>query len=144
MDPVRIVRQRNILALTGLRGAAAIWVVGYHFNSAASIVSSGYLGVDIFFILSGFILSFVYNSPSDIRAVRSYLSFLVIRLVRIYPLYLVALNMLGIFVLINPDFRAIYEVPEQRWSLGAYLASLLLVQNWAHFLPTCWNTPPGL
>jgi peptidoglycan/LPS O-acetylase OafA/YrhL len=141
MSPARIIRQRDVPALTGLRGIAAIWVVAYHINDQIAIFAPGYLGVDVFFMLSGYILSFVYNKPSDIRSVRSYISFLVIRLVRIYPLYFVALIVLGVFVLLNPDFAAIYRVPEQRWNLAAYVASLMLVQNWFYFLPGCWNAP---
>ena len=92
-------------------------------------------------MLSGYILSFVYNNPDDVKPVRSHLNFLMIRLVRIYPVYFVALLFLGAFVLLNPDFAANYRIPEQRWSIGAFIASLILVQNWAHFLPTCWNAP---
>jgi peptidoglycan/LPS O-acetylase OafA/YrhL len=141
MGPARIIRQRDVPALTGLRGIAALWVVAYHINEQISIFAPGYLGVDVFFILSGYILSFVYNKPSDIRGVKSYGKFLIIRLVRIYPLYFVALIVLGVFVLLNPGFTEIYQFSAEKFSLEAYFASLFLVQNWFYFRPSCWNAP---
>lgn len=55
-------KPKIIPGLTGLRGVAAVWVVLYHFlaGSGIPVLNAGYLGVDIFFILSGFVLSHVY------------------------------------------------------------------------------------
>lgn len=55
--------------LDGLRGAAALMVVWYHFfegfafaeGSAISTFCHGHLGVDLFFILSGFVISYAYD-----------------------------------------------------------------------------------
>lgn len=64
----------KIFQFDGLRGIAAIWVVLFHYlfflNASKgltlgyfqSIVEKGYLGVDIFFILSGFIIAYNYAS----------------------------------------------------------------------------------
>ena len=60
-----------IRPLTGIRGYAALWVVFYHVRSgfdqllpdhewARSIISAGFLGVDHFALLSGFIISLTY------------------------------------------------------------------------------------
>jgi peptidoglycan/LPS O-acetylase OafA/YrhL len=56
-------RPRTISGLTGLRGVAAVWVVLVHMTEGRSdipIVQNGTLGVDVFFILSGFVLAYVY------------------------------------------------------------------------------------
>ena len=63
---------RDIGALTGLRGIAALWVFFVHVAGAmhggspelsavlAFLGKAGYLGVDIFFVLSGFVLALNY------------------------------------------------------------------------------------
>ena len=62
---------RHLVALTGLRGVAAAWVVLFHSSVAIetwlprttavhAVTSMGYLGVDLFFALSGFVLCHRY------------------------------------------------------------------------------------
>ena len=59
-------RAEHLKSLTSLRFFAAMWVVLYAFwpnltsNAAPGLVSRGSLGVEVFFILSGFILCHVY------------------------------------------------------------------------------------
>jgi peptidoglycan/LPS O-acetylase OafA/YrhL len=55
----------DIKPLTALRFAAAIWVVSFHYwpsltSDVPMLVQKGYLGVEMFFVLSGFILAHVY------------------------------------------------------------------------------------
>lgn len=84
--------------MTGLRGIAALLVVVYHFcpsdalpeGGLRSFVSKGYLWVDLFFILSGFLMAMTYGKLFAGRwSLRTWLSFLWKRLARIYPLYIV-------------------------------------------------------
>ena len=69
----------DIAQFTALRGFASIWVFGYHFKQyivslepnltrVMRIFDFGYLGVDIFFILSGFILAHTYSNKIDVTA----------------------------------------------------------------------------
>jgi peptidoglycan/LPS O-acetylase OafA/YrhL len=76
-------------SLTPLRGLAAIWVVIYHYSvqcfpnlDAAHythFIGKGYLAVDMFFMLSGFVMTHVYyRAFSDSESVKlNYRSFLV-------------------------------------------------------------------
>jgi peptidoglycan/LPS O-acetylase OafA/YrhL len=87
----------DIRPLTSLRIVAALWVLIYHFRDHLGLdldrfglVAKGYLGVDLFFILSGFILSHVYLGRVETRRF-NYGSFLWARLSRIYPVHLVTL-----------------------------------------------------
>src|SRR5438552_11928319 len=75
----------SLPALTGLRGIAAFWVVLFHLDAAHVVpfIRNGYLGVDIFFILSGFILSHVYTPRVTGFSLTQYRQFLCVRLSRI-------------------------------------------------------------
>jgi peptidoglycan/LPS O-acetylase OafA/YrhL len=92
-------RKHRFLALDGLRGVAAFAVVLYHFrwsNHLTGPFQNGYLAVDLFFILSGFVIYANYSALPDLR---SALHFIWLRFFRVYPLHLavlaafVALNM---------------------------------------------------
>ena len=83
---------RDIRPLTSLRFFAAMWVVAFHYWPNLSsvmppLVAKGYLGVELFFVLSGFILCHVYLDSVADGGFR-YGSFLWARLARIYPLHL--------------------------------------------------------
>jgi len=91
-----------IRPLTGIRGYAALWVVFYHVRSgfdqllpdhewARSIISAGFLGVDLFALLSGFIISLTYAERLSRFSVKTALPFLWLRLARVYPLLLAVL-----------------------------------------------------
>jgi peptidoglycan/LPS O-acetylase OafA/YrhL len=80
-------------ALDGLRGIAALSVVWLHSGRYADgwVSPIANLSVDLFFVLSGFVLAFAYE-----QAFRDGLSpwkFMVQRLIRLYPLYILGITM---------------------------------------------------
>lgn len=84
--------QKTYETLNGVRGAAAICVVVFHCHDsfwAIELSTSGYLAVDLFFVLSGFILAGAYGERLGMAL--STRHFALLRLVRFYPLYLVGL-----------------------------------------------------
>ncbi len=85
----------ELKALTSLRGLAAMAVVLQHFSATAqlntqawipSLVPHGYMAVDFFFVLSGFIMSYTYLAGFQAIGMRAYLPFLWKRVARIFPL----------------------------------------------------------
>ncbi len=88
----------DIRPLTGLRFVAAFWLLIYFFwerfdlgpRDSIGIVQAGNYGVDLFFILSGFVLAHVYGPQVEAKAF-SWRSFVWARLARIYPLHLICL-----------------------------------------------------
>ncbi|WP_294353158.1 acyltransferase [uncultured Sphingomonas sp.] len=74
-----------------LRGVAAIAVYFHHSNgiSAPLGMSAGYRAVDLFFILSGFVIAHAYEEK--LRRDLTPLQLTLLRIARIYPLYLVGL-----------------------------------------------------
>lgn len=73
-----------------LRGFAALYVVLYHLNGdfAFPLLAYGYLGVQLFFVISGFIITYVHSQD---RGFASLKKFIVRRFTRIYPAYWAAL-----------------------------------------------------
>ena len=90
----------EIKALTSLRGIAALAVVTQHFSATAqlhssgwipSIVPHGYLAVDFFFVLSGFIMSYTYFPQFEADGINAFIPFFLKRIARISPLGLATL-----------------------------------------------------
>ncbi|MCE3271469.1 MAG: acyltransferase 3 [Ramlibacter sp.] len=80
-----------IKSLEGLRGAAALLVALYHLKVGASylpIVKHGYLFVDLFFVLSGFVIAAAYGDR--ISTPRDAASFMLRRFGRLFPLLVFA------------------------------------------------------
>jgi peptidoglycan/LPS O-acetylase OafA/YrhL len=84
----------EIKSLTAMRGIFALWVLAYHIEGRSGMprgiafMSYGYLGVDFFFLLSGFILAGAYGATfSDCWKFRDFGRFLVRRVRRIFPLH---------------------------------------------------------
>uniref|UniRef100_B0T117 Acyltransferase 3 n=1 Tax=Caulobacter sp. (strain K31) TaxID=366602 RepID=B0T117_CAUSK len=91
MTEVKLV-PRTYLTLDGLRGIAAVCVMLYHYSgflSARTVLPSSFLAVDLFFLLSGFVIAHAYEAK--LLAGMSLLRFSVVRVVRLYPLYLAGL-----------------------------------------------------
>lgn len=124
-----MLKQPEIRALTGLRGVAACLVMLYHFmpeavgpGPAGVFLRHGYLAVDLFFVLSGFVMAMTY--AGDFRLgfrPGAYGRFLLKRLGRVYPLYVATTLLCAL------GFYAGLGAPPS----GAALAgNLLMVQGW--------------
>ncbi len=78
--------------LDGLRGVAALIVIGYHslecYPVAEQVFAHGYLAVDFFFILSGFVVGYAYDDRWKNGAVTTG-QFFKRRLIRLHPMVIV-------------------------------------------------------
>lgn len=136
----------HIRPLTSLRFIAAIWVLLYHFRDhlglelgRIGLIGNGYLGVDLFFTLSGFILAHVYLSEVE-SGQFGYAGFLKNRIARIYPMHLAALAaMVGLFAVASLTGVAVGS-PEA-FKLSDLPAHLLMVHAWATTGTVGWNFP---
>ena len=84
----------RFLVLDGMRGVAAFAVILDHVSSATlrAWFPGRYLAVDFFFVLSGFVLAHAYGQRLEQGALSAW-SFMRIRLIRFYPLYLLGLGL---------------------------------------------------
>lgn len=134
----------NIKPLTALRFFAAFWVVLYHYwpnlSAAAppAVIGKGYLGVEAFFTLSGFILCHVYLQGFGTGTFK-YGDFLWNRLARVYPLHLVTLAGVGLMAFAAGLAGIVVDQNMLAWS--ALPANLLLVQAWGFAPVSGWNHP---
>jgi peptidoglycan/LPS O-acetylase OafA/YrhL len=135
-------------SLTALRGIAALLVAVFHFEMAAArfvpaaqtmFFEKSYLMVDLFFIMSGFIMMHVYSShfKNNIQAA-PLKNFFVARFARVYPLHLFSLLLLVVIVRWitnwgNPP--VIFEQPSD------ILPNVFLLQSFGVTKIYSWNIP---
>lgn len=94
---VGLARRRNFHGLDLLRGVAALMIVLYHSEHLLGhpLVPNGYLAVDLFFVLSGFVISHAYDQRfSEGLGVGR---FALMRIVRFWPLYVLGLSAGSLF-----------------------------------------------
>ena len=124
-------------ALTSLRFFAAMHVVIYHLSAdhiyttvplLGRFVMSGYTGVSLFFVLSGFILAYNYREVRDRR------EFWISRFARIYPVYVIAL-LLGVAYVFAPASPNADHIPMR------LAACLTMLQTWYPPFADSFNGP---
>ena len=97
---MKIKSSQRFEALTGLRAVAAIMVFLYHNRKywrgwlpdlIINNLNEYHCGVTLFFVLSGFLIAYTYqDSPLQNR--NEYVKYLLIRFLRIFPVYLIILT----------------------------------------------------
>lgn len=134
----------DLRPLTALRFMAALWVVFYTFwpnldvGFLPNLAAKGYLGVELFFVLSGFILSHVYlHAFAEKRF--SYRGFLWARIARVYPLHLFTL--LGVMALGLGAVAVGMSIDDSVLSWKTLPAHLLMLHAWGLAGEAGWNHP---
>ncbi len=103
-----VARTRHFKALDGLRGVAALAVVTFHFMEMTAgdysrlFIGHGFLAVDFFFCLSGFVIGHAYDHRMGTTGVSPFLK---ARLIRLHPLVVLG-SVLGLIALLLDPFRA--------------------------------------
>lgn len=99
----RLSKRPELLALTGMRAVAALMVVISHVRLphgaprlAHQLAESGYIGVPLFFMLSGFVLAYNYSGLNGLRDGRGVLRFYIARIARVMPLYYAVLIFMAV------------------------------------------------
>jgi peptidoglycan/LPS O-acetylase OafA/YrhL len=146
----------KIGALAGARAFPPLMVVMFHFSEGHHysgwlpldmLATRGYLWVEFFFVLSGFILTHAYwPRLKDLLRRRGYVVFLRARLIRLYPLHLFMLLLLLVMVIAlralaaKSGYLSIFDAKyHQDVSIKGFWLSLLLVQSWNTMNTLTWN-----
>jgi peptidoglycan/LPS O-acetylase OafA/YrhL len=144
-------RQR-LEELDGLRGLMALLVVVYHLQAVLPGVSEGltaavpmirqaWFAVDVFFVMSGFVMAYVYGSQfSEGIKLSQYANFFYARFARLYPVHLFSFAVIAAgtlpFVIDSPAFLS----AEGRYSWQSGLATMLMLHSpWIDH--RTWNFP---
>jgi peptidoglycan/LPS O-acetylase OafA/YrhL len=136
--------RNEILPLTSLRFAAALYVFLFHFNLSLPIAATtgvvgrilahGAIGMSLFFILSGFVLAFRFKD-----GVKNIQSYAFMRFSRIYPVYLLA-ALLAVPMLMTSlaKWPADTSIELGRYAFIVF-ANVVLIQAWLPQLFAFWN-----
>ncbi|GAA3250491.1 acyltransferase [Pseudonocardia petroleophila] len=137
----------EIRGLTGLRIVAAVWVVAFHFHFTAMsgvtevvgwlgpLITSGALGVDLFFVLSGFVIAHTYlASMGPALHVGPTVRFVWARFCRMWPVYALVFHLFGLWLLarllLGSDENIAFQGVQPIMSVGQWVQQLLMVQMW--------------
>ncbi|QPF88088.1 acyltransferase [Bradyrhizobium genosp. L] len=128
---------KRFVVLDFYRFVAALGVFIFHLKNVDQGISPAWNGsfglfVDMFFILSGFVISYSYPASTGVR---SYVRFLVRRIARIYPLHVLTLLVFAGLTLIGITGPAGHE------SFADFLYNLFLVQAWGVTDHLSFNSP---
>ena len=127
--------------LDGLRGAAALMVVWYHVfegfafagGTAITTFNHGYLAVDFFFMLSGFVISYAYDSRwgrksgNTPESTFTIWSFLKRRLIRLHPMVVIGAVIGAITFMLGGSLKWDGTQTQPLWILAALLMGMLLI-----------------
>ncbi len=139
----------ELRALTGVRGIAAWFVVFYHIRLSIAglpiglrdIFAKGYLAVDFFFLLSGFVIWLTWSGRIRTGGMNgdgaSIPRFLQKRIARIWPLHLVTLGgAVALALVLRATGRS-----DPQFVFPELPLHILLLQNWGFTRHLAWNDP---
>ena len=128
--------KQHYLILDGLRGAAALMVLWYHVfegfafagGTAIETFNHGHLGVDFFFMLSGFVISYAYDDRwNTTSGGLSIGSFFKRRLIRLQPMVVMGALIGLITYLIQGGVRWDGTQMPIHWTMIAFLLAMFLI-----------------
>lgn len=156
-DSVRAPRG-EIKALTGMRAIAAMWVVLYHVAWLSSayldqlswirpVLQAGWTGVELFFVLSGFVIARSYLDEMGTRwRTAGVLRFWLNRVARIWPAYalVTTIAFAWLFVIGRLGWAVDVVAPHPSATLGELARQFTMTQMWGESTLTGQSfDPPG-
>ncbi|MGY2732694.1 acyltransferase family protein [Sphingomonas sp. UYP23] len=139
-------RRHELRALTGMRGIAAWFVVLFHIRisldwlppTVLAVFAKGYLAVDFFFLLSGFVIWLSWSARLRRGGLGAVPGFLWRRLARIWPLHIV---MLGATVALVLALAATGRHDAGHYPYAELPLHVALLQTWGFTDHLAWNDP---
>jgi peptidoglycan/LPS O-acetylase OafA/YrhL len=114
--------------LDGLRGIAALTIVVFHFMEivympSENFIAHGFLAVDFFFCLSGFVIAYAYHNRIYKMKITDFFK---LRLIRLHPLVIFG-SVLGLLAFLFDPFGGHPETNETSKLILLFLSSILLI-----------------
>jgi peptidoglycan/LPS O-acetylase OafA/YrhL len=139
---------RYVPPLTGIRALAALLVLGLHTDqnvpadaiSILPFLARGYLGVDFFFLLSGFIITHVYLTSLAQPNRNAIQVFLWHRFIRLYPVHVTVLAALVALIYLARTADIPLNHP-QEWRGAELPWQLGMLHAWGVTAKPGWNAP---
>ncbi|MFS2187732.1 acyltransferase family protein [Mucilaginibacter sp. Mucisp84] len=131
LSPAILKTKQHFEILDGLRGIAAIAVVTFHFMEIAysdyskDFIGHGFLAVDFFFCLSGFVIGYAYDDRIGKMGIKEFFKS---RLIRLHPLVVFG-SVLGLLGFIFDPFNAQPIARSAGSILLLFLSSILMIPN---------------
>jgi peptidoglycan/LPS O-acetylase OafA/YrhL len=141
--PDRICKPRlsgHLPALDGTRGIAVIWV--FLFHAGVPGFSGGFIGVDVFFVLSGFLISSLLIQEYQANRKIRFKNFYMRRVLRLFPALFLLMTVFVVFVWF------FFKTPEEKlFHLQDALITMFYAANWTRafdlyrpvILAHCWS-----
>ena len=131
--PPHDVNRTMLDSLTSLRFFAALTVFTWHLRGLVTLplvnwVQTGYIGVSFFYVLSGFIMAYVYTEKLHDGNSRSIKQFYMSRVAKLWPVHLLTFVLSLPLVFVFGQY-IVSSHPDGRL-LGAALTNLTLTQAW--------------
>jgi len=126
-----------VRGIDGLRGVAVTIVMLFHFYPL--VLTGGFIGVDVFFVISGFLITLIFIDEKNNTGHINIKNFILKRVVRLVPAMLVMLFFLSLW-----QFFTLANVGFEEYLLE-FLAAILYVSNWVrafdvHAMPYLGHT----
>lgn len=128
--------------LTFTRFVAAFFVILYHFGGSLFVIDNDfiiaqrkhlYLGVNYFYVLSGFVMMIAYGNKDYVEPIRYYIN----RIARVYPLHIFTLFLtIAISIALSFNYLEYFH-----FNFVNFLTHLGLVQSWIPKYSLTFNVP---
>ncbi|WP_298537122.1 acyltransferase [uncultured Algibacter sp.] len=144
-----------IYSLTPLRGLAALLVILFHYDiwlmlrgfprlidtKYSSIITNGYVWVDFFFILSGFVICHVYGKKLENRTRKVIKKYLWARFTRLYPLHVFIMLLFVLQTIVLFQLFPDYATEKWKWcrSIPDFFIHLFFLQTTGIIDRPVWN-----
>ena len=140
MSTKNLIKHKYRPDIDGLRAIAVLSVVGFHAFPESDIFKAGFIGVDIFFVISGFLISSIIYEKFEEDSF-SFVDFYTRRVLRIFPallLVLLACFIFGWFALLPTEYK---DIGKHMAGAAGFVSNLLLWQESGYFDVVSENKP---
>ena len=128
-NPKLLKTRQHFEILNGMRGLAALVIVVFHFmeiiitDFSKIFIAHGFLAVDFFFVLSGFVIAYAYDNRIAEMKLKTFVK---LRLIRLQPLVVIG-SILGLLTFVFDPYTNIYAAYGFRETAMLFLTSVFMI-----------------